>query len=342
MTYTPPFTISSKSINLIAEIAARLERAAIEEENADSIRLRKINRMKTIHGSLAIEGNTLSEEQVTALIDGKHVVAPVKEVQEVRNAILAYERFMDFDPYNQKDLLKAHGIMALGLVDNPGHFRKGGVCVAGKDGISHIAPPADRVPFLISDLFGWLKSADDHILIKSSVFHYEFEFIHPFADGNGRMGRFWQSRLLATWNPVFEHLPVENLIWEHQAEYYKAIERSTDATDSGIFVEFMLEALLNGIVRRSKNGTVNAKNGTANVKNDTVNGIVNDTVNMENDTVNIILNEIRNNPSVSYEDLAQKTGKSRMTISRKIAELKKQGLLRRVGADKNGHWELAE
>lgn len=147
MGYTPPFTITSKAINLIAEISARLERFTIEQEKEEGLRLRKINRMKTIRGSLAIEGNSLSEEQVTALIDGKTVIAPVKEVQEARNAILAYENFMNFNPYNYNDLLKAHGIMALGLVDSPGHFRKGGVCVAGKDGISHIAPPPDRVPF---------------------------------------------------------------------------------------------------------------------------------------------------------------------------------------------------
>ena len=169
--YTSPFSVSSKAINLISEISAQLERFAIRLEQADAIKLRKVNRMKTIRGSLAIEGNTLSEEQVTALIEGKHVIAPLREVQEVRNAINAYEAFNSFAPYDYKDLLKAHGIMALGLVDNPGHFRIGNVCVAGREGVSHIAPPAGRVPFLIRDLFEWLETSSDHILIKSSVFH---------------------------------------------------------------------------------------------------------------------------------------------------------------------------
>ena len=171
MSYEPPFKITAKSINLISEISAVVERVKINSEKSEFLKLRKVNRMKTIRGSLAIEGNSLTEEQVTALIDGKHIVAPVKEVQEVRNAIKVYENFDSFNAYDWRDLLKAHGIMALGLVDNPGHFRKSGVCVAGKEGVSHIAPPADMVLNLINDLFDWLKTSEDHILIKSCVFH---------------------------------------------------------------------------------------------------------------------------------------------------------------------------
>ncbi|MCI5829665.1 MAG: Fic family protein [Spirochaetales bacterium] len=260
MSYEPPFKITAKSINMISEISALVERFTISCKESDSLKLRKVNRMKTIQGSLAIEGNTLTEEQVTALIDGKTVVAPLKEVQEVRNAIKVYERFNEFNTYDWKDLLKAHALMAMGLVDNPGHFRQKGVCVAGKNGVSHIAPPADMVPALIADLFGWLKNSEDHILIKSCVFHYEFEFIHPFEDGNGRMGRFWQSKILSEWNGVFENLPVENMIWENQPEYYKAIELSTQNTDSGIFVEFMLGLILKVTVNShvfSKNKSLN-------------------------------------------------------------------------------------
>lgn len=312
MSYEPPFKITAKSINLISEISAVLERVKINSEKSEFLKLRKVNRMKTIRGSLAIEGNSLTEEQVTALIDGKHIVAPVKEVQEVRNAIKVYENFDSFNAYDWRDLLKAHGIMALGLVDNPGHFRKSGACVAGKEGVSHIAPPADMVLNLINDLFDWLKTSEDHILIKSCVFHYEFEFIHPFEDGNGRMGRFWQSKILSQWNPIFANLPIENMIWENQAEYYKAIELSTDNTDSGIFVEFMLGLIL-----------------------DSLNTHISDTV---NDTVNLILNLIKEDPLISYDEIAKKLEKSRATISRKISELKKQGIIERVGADKNGKW----
>ena len=323
MSYRPPFEITAKAINLISEISAQLERFSIAMEQGDSVQLRKINRMKTIHGTLAIEGNSLSEEQVTALIEGKHVIAPLREVQEVRNAILAYGQFMKFDPYNEDDLLKAHGIFALGLVDNPGHFRKGGVCVMGRDGISHVAPPAHRVPFLISDLFDWVKKSEDHILIKSSVFHYEFEFIHPFPDGNGRMGRFWQSRLLAEWNPVFEYLPVENMIRENQADYYKAIERTTDENDSGIFAEFMLQTILDAIKKHKKKVTAKvAVKVTANQQK--------------------IISAINENPYITQEELSKKVGIAVKNIKENMKKLQEHGIIRRIGADKNGHWEIVK
>ena len=325
MLYEPPFKITSKAINLISLIAAAMERLSIRFEQADGIRLRKINRMKTIQGSVAIEGNTLTEEQVTALIDGRHIIAPVKEVQEVKNAIQAYEHCMSFNPYQTEDLLAAHKLMTIGLVNNPGHFRRGSVCIAGKEGVSHIAPPADRVPFLMSDLFQWLKDTDEHPLIKSSVFHYEFEFIHPFEDGNGRMGRLWHSRILAEWNPLFIHLPIENMILQNQAAYYQALEHSTAQNDSGIFIDFMLEIIIKTIQENKQDNTVD------NALNDTV-----------NDTVNAILRCIKENPAISYEELTKKTGKSRVTIGRKLAELKKAGRITRVGADKNGYWHIEE
>ena len=321
MSYEPPFKITSKAINLISQISADMERFKIRLEQEDGIRLRKINRMKTIQGSLAIEGNTLTEEQVTALIEGKHVIAPMREVQEVKNAIKVYEKCMSFNPYKEKDLLKAHEILTMGLLDNPGHFRKGGVCIAGKNGISHIAPPADRVPFLMSDLFDWLKNSDYHPLIKSCVFHYEFEFIHPFEDGNGRMGRLWHSRILADWNPIFIHLPIENMILKNQAAYYKALEQSTDENDSGIFIDFMLEIIVKTIKNNRKKSTLN------------------ETV---NETVNPIIKYLKENPEISYEQLAEKMGKSRVTISRKISELKKAGIIKRIGADKNGYWQIVD
>ena len=338
--YTPPFTITAKAINLIAEISAQVERFAIRMEQEDSLMLRKVNRMQTIRGTLAIEGNTLSEEQVTALIDGKHVVAPVKEVQEVRNAITAYDSFMDFNPYNQKDLLKAHGMMALGLVDNPGHFRHGAVCVAGKKGVSHIAPPADRVPFLIGDLFEWLKNSQDHALIKSSVFHYEFEFIHPFDDGNGRMGRFWQSRILAEWNPVFAHIPIENMIWENQAAYYKAIEDSTDANDSGIFVDFMLEVILHALKARiQKQKNLNPDESVT--VNDSVKVTPKVTVKV-NVNQQKILDVIKENPHVTMDELSKLVGIAKKNIFNNMKKLQEAGLLKRVGADKNGYWEILQ
>lgn len=340
MSYEPPFKITAKSINMISEISAFVERAKINSEKADNLKLIKINRMKTIRGSLAIEGNSLSEEQVTALIDGKHIIAPLKEIQEVRNAIKVYESFDEFDAYDWKDLLKAHEIMAFGLVDHPGHFRKTGVCVAGKDGISHIAPPADRLPFLISDLFDWLKNAEDHPLIKSCVFHYEFEFIHPFEDGNGRMGRLWQSKILSDWNRIFANLPVENMIWENQAEYYKAIAESTKNTDSGIFTEFMLSLIVNTLKKHA-------------VKNDTVNDNVNDNVNgnvkiTRKITVKItanqkkILDAIKQKPFATQEELSEIVGITKANINKNMKKLQENGIIERIGADKNGEWKIVK
>ena len=324
MSYEPPFKISAKSINLISEISANVERVKINLEKSDSIKLRKVNRMKTIRGSLAIEGNSLSEEQVTALIDGKHVIAPMKEVQEVRNAIKAYENFADFDAYSWKDLLKAHEIMAFGLVDNPGHFRKSGVCVAGKDGISHIAPPADMVQGLITDLFEWLKNTDIHPLIKSCVFHYEFEFIHPFEDGNGRMGRLWQTVILKEWKSIFAWLPVETLIKENQAEYYKVLNSSDSLGESTDFILFMLEIILKTItqiVETEKKITVK------------INAKI--TVNQKK-----ILEAVKQNPFLTQEELSEIVGISKLNINKNMKKLQEAGLLERIGADKNGKWQV--
>lgn len=319
MSYTPPFKISAKTIQYVSDIASLLERFKIRLEQKDSLRLRKINKMKSIHGSLAIEGNSLSEDEVSSLIEGKTVIAPLKEIQEVKNAIKTYEKFSSFNPFSKKDLLKAHEIMTLGLVEHNGKFRKGGIVVAGKEGIAHIAPPADRVPFLIDDLFEWLEKSEDHILIKISVFHYEFEFIHPFEDGNGRMGRFWQSRLLAEWNQVFEFLPIENMIWENQSEYYKAIQESTDSNDSGIFVEFMLFIILKSLQEHSKNEPI-------------IEPII--------EPINLILSLLKENPSYTKEELAEKIGKSRATVTRILSKLVDEGKIKRIGSNKTGHWEI--
>lgn len=196
--YIPPFTISTNAINLIAEISAQIERYAIRLEQSDGLRLRKANRVRTIHSSLAIEGNMLSEDEVKDIIDGKTVMAPLRQIQEVKNAIKTYELYEKLNPFDVNDLLKAHGTMMMALTDDAGKFRRGGVGVFSEERLVHMAPPADRVPFLIDDLFEWLKQAKDHLLIRSCVFHYEFEFIHPFSDGNGRMGRLWQSLILGT------------------------------------------------------------------------------------------------------------------------------------------------
>ena len=241
--YAPPFTITPEIVNAVAAISATIGRLTALDAQAASLKLRRANRIRTIRGSLAIEGNTLSEAQITAILDGKRVIAPPREVQEVKNALAAYEHFSDWVPSNENDLLDAHRLMLLGLIDEAGAYRSGGVGVMADGQVIHMAPPAQRVPYLMTDLLGWLASTAHHPLIASSVFHYEFEFIHPFSDGNGRMGRLWQSLILAQWHPVFANLPVESLIFERQQTYYQAIQESTRKTDSASFILFMLNAI---------------------------------------------------------------------------------------------------
>jgi Fic family protein len=243
----PPYTITPEILSLVAAISEAIGRLTVLADQAKALRLRRINRIRTIHGSLAIEGNTLTEAQITAILEGKRVIAPPREVQEVKNALAAYERYDSWKPESQKDLLEAHRILMSGLIDEAGMYRHGGVGVMAGQLVIHLAPPADRVPYLMTDLFGWLAATGAHPLITSSVFHYEFEFIHPFADGNGRMGRLWQNLMLARWNPLFADIPVESLIFEHQTEYYHAIQESTKKTDSAPFIAFMLRMILDAV-----------------------------------------------------------------------------------------------
>ena len=242
--YQPPYTITTEILNQVAAISQAIGRLTLLTEQSKALRLRRVNRVRTIHGSLAIEGNTLSESQITAMLDGKRVIAPPREVQEVKNALAAYDHFNSWRPSTEKDLLEAHRLLMAGLIDEVGKYRRGGVGVMAGQDVIHVAPPADRVPRLMADLFGWLSKTDAHPLIASAVFHYEFEFIHPFADGNGRMGRLWQSLILASWNPLFGDIPVESLVYEHQAEYYTALRTSTARTDSAPFITFMLRMIL--------------------------------------------------------------------------------------------------
>jgi Fic family protein len=320
--YKPPFSISAKAINLIADISAQIERYAIRMEQEDGLQLRKINRIKTIQGSLAIEGNTISESLITAIVEGKHVVAPVREIQEVKNAIKTYDAFTSLNPFKVKDLLTAHALMMNALVDDAGNFRRGGVGVfSGKKAV-HVAPPAARVPLLIDDLFDWLKKSEDHLLIKSCVFHYEFEFIHPFIDGNGRLGRLWQSLILSKLHPLFEYLPVENIVFQNQQRYYEAINQSTNATDCILFIEFMLEEILITLKNRQGKPLEIEVDGT-------VSGTASDTVNL-----------IKANPKITIDELTLKLSKSRRTMTRTIKKLQDEGIISRIGSDKTGCWRV--
>lgn len=248
MSYQPPYTITPKILHLIAEISENLGRLSVVLEQSSNLRLRRINRIRTIQGSLAIEGNTLTERQITAILEDKPVIAPPREIQEARNALLAYEQLDLWQASNEQHLLDAHQLLMKGLIDKVGIYRHKGVGVMHGDQVIHMAPPANRVNILMADLLSWLKTTPDHALIKSCVFHYEFEFIHPFIDGNGRMGRLWQTLILSQWNPLFVHIPVESMVYAQQQAYYQALNESTLKTDSAPFIEFMLTAILKACV----------------------------------------------------------------------------------------------
>lgn len=239
----PPYQITSSILKLISEISIKLGEVNANYLNKQSPQLRKNNRIKTIHSSLQIEGNTLSLDQVSALIDNKRVVGPQKDVKEVLNAINVYDQLSNFDCNNEKSFLKAHKFLMNGLISNNGQYRNSGVGIMKGNKLTHLAPPAENIKFLMKDLFNYLKTSEDPALIKSSVFHYETEFIHPFSDGNGRMGRMWQTIILMNDFPVFEYLPFETLISKKQKEYYSALSQSDKVGHSTIFIEFMLQTL---------------------------------------------------------------------------------------------------
>lgn len=240
----PPFEITNAIIGYVAEIAELTGKLSSTNKFSANPMLRRTNRIRTIHGSLAIEQNTLTLEQVTAVLNGKQVLAPPKDIAEVKNAYEIYERLEELDPYSVDDLLTAHSIMTRGLVDESGVFRSKPVGVVDQEGhVLHFGTLPQYVPDLVMELLDWVKSSDVHMLIRSCVFHYEFELIHPFADGNGRVGRLWHTLLLSKWNPAFAWLPVESIIHDRQEAYYAAINASNDAGESTVFIEFMFSAI---------------------------------------------------------------------------------------------------
>lgn len=239
----PPYDISPKILKLITAISEKIGEVNANYLSKQSPQLRKQNRIKTIHSSLQIEGNTLSEEQITALIENKRVIGPEKEVLEVLNAIRVYEKLEEYKLHSDKSFLKAHQELMQGLIESAGKYRKQGVGIMKESKVEHIAPPYENVPHLMKDLFEYVKDSEELTLIKSCVFHYEMEFIHPFLDGNGRMGRLWQTLILMSEYPVFEFLPFETLISQTQNEYYQALAMSDKSGKSTFFIEYMLEVI---------------------------------------------------------------------------------------------------
>ena len=239
----PPYTITPIILQLVSSISRKLGEVDANYLNKQSPQLRKGNAIKTIHASLQIEGNTLSEEQITALVDNKKIVGPEKDVIEVLNAIRVYQQLDQYNCFSERSFLKAHKTLMQGLVKHPGKYRQQGVGIVKGSRVEHIAPPHKNVPFLMKELLAYLKNPGELSLIKSCVFHYEMEFIHPFLDGNGRMGRLWQTLILSREFPIFNFIPFETLIRNTQKDYYKALAMSDKNGHSTVFVEYMLNVI---------------------------------------------------------------------------------------------------
>ena len=319
------FTASGRVLRLVMDIAAALERYKIVMEGPEGVRLRKLNRIRTVRGTTAIEGNTLTEAQVTAILAGKRVAGSKREIDEVKGAFAAYAAVEGLDPLSPKDLLKAHALMTMGLVDRPGKWRNCNVGVFNAQGKAmHHAPPWDQVPLLMKDLFDWLKRSKEVPLVKSCIFHFVFETIHPFSDGNGRLGRLWQTAILGRWDPLFYAAPVENMVYSHQRQYYRALHRSQVAGDAAPFVEFMLEVILRTIKAKGElKGREKSREKSRGKSREK------------------ILSLLRSNPTLTQSSLARHLGLSVKAIEKNIRILKDAQRLRRIGPDKGGHWEVA-
>lgn len=312
--YTPPYKITSKILKLSTQISEELTKLQFTGVEKVNPMLRKKNRIKTLAGTLEIEGNFLGEEKITAILDGKRVLGTVKELAEVQGAIKAYEKLDNYRYDELDDLLQAHNILMEEILTTAGSFRNVNVKVG-----EHIAPQPNIVNELMKNLFSWLKNSDEHMLLKSCIFHYEFEFIHPFSDGNGRIGRLWQSVILNSFNPIFSLLPTESIVRDYQEEYYKAIEDSTALGESTPFIEFMLEIILKSIQ------TILKSDQKSNYKSDQK-----------------VLALMKENSKITIYELMEKLSMSESGIKKVIKKLKDEGSINRVGSLKSGHWEVKE
>ena len=322
MNYTPPFTITSKILSQVSDIVELLTDIKHIQSNLNTPTLRKKNRISSITGTLQIEGNSFTYEKITDVIDGKRVLGTTRELAEVQGAIKAYDSLESFNYKEIKDLLTSHKILMSELLNNAGNFRNGDVGIYGEDGVSHVAPPANLIHNLMRELFEWLKTTKEHPLIVSCIFHYEFEFIHPFSDGNGRVGRLWQTVILNHYKNIFSYLPIESIVKENQAKYYKALEDSGSLGESTPFIEFMLDIILKTLNEIQKeNIPISAQqNAQQNAQQ--------------------ILNEINKNKYITIKELSDICKIGTRTIQKKINDLKEQNIIKRVGANKGGHWEI--
>ena len=308
----PPFEINERIMADVIEIAELVGRVSVTDKISMNPTLRRTNRIQTIYSSLAIEQNTLDIEQVTAVLSGKRVIASPKDIAEVQNAYEIYDNMDKLNPYSIDDILKAHSVMERGLLNEAGEFRSRPVGVADSEGnILHFGTLPQYVPNLIQELLEWTEKSEIHLLIKSCVFHYEFELIHPFADGNGRMGRLWHTLLLSKWNPIFAWLPIESIIHDNQREYYNAINVSNNNGNSTVFIELMLS-----VITQALQESINDKPKNISSKNDLRWNKINDYL----ETHEYILNS----------DVQKLLGVSSATATRILVGFMKDGKLKRI------------
>lgn len=321
--YKPPFDITDKIANLTIEICQLIKQFQATTNFSKNPKLRKKNRIKSIYSSLSIEHNSLTEEQVTAVINGIKVIAPQRDILEVQNACSAYENLSKLNPYNISDLLKTHAIMMRGLSTDAGYFRARGVGVYKGSELIHMGTRPEYVPTLMQQLIDWTKKSKIHPLIKSCIFHYEFEYIHPFSDGNGRTGRLWHTLILSKWEPLFAWLPIESLIYERQSEYYKALAISDNEGKSTKFIEFML-TVIRDVLKKNVGINLETEDGIKKINQGRV------------------LGYLEKNQKASATKTALELGLSSRQVERIIAQLKKEGHLQREGSNKNGTWKVTK
>ena len=318
--YIPPYNITDKMLDYVSKIMKKIGEIDYINLNKKP-ELRKQNRINSIHSSLAIENNALSLNQVKDVIDGKPVIGEQRDIQEVKNAYKAYEELENINPYSIEDIKRIHGIMTFLLEEQSGRFRTHGEGVYDGEDLIFMCPPAKMIDSLMEQLFNWLNEAKDrvHPLILSSVFHYEFVFIHPFGDGNGRMARLWQTAILSKWEEVFEYIPIESLIKKYQEDYYKAIYNSNNAGNSNEFIEFMLKMI-----------------------NETLSELLETTTQefTQKTTQEKIINLIREKPSITQVEMAKKLEITRDGIAYNIRILKENGSIKREGPTKKGIWKV--
>lgn len=319
MTYKPEFEIDDEMLMLVSDISVLIDR--IPEGNVPhrDLRLRQSSRIRSIQSSLAIEGNTLSLEEVTDVIEGKRVLGNPREIMEVKSAVKAYDMIDGLDPYSAEDVLRAHAEMMDGLVDSPGEFRDCDIGVYKGPVPIHIAPHPEDVPMLMDDLINWAKDSDIHPLIKGCIFHCRFEYIHPFVDGNGRMGRLWHMLILSRWKHLFAYIPIETCIRLNKKEYYAALAES-DKDDISVFIKFMLRMAFAAV--------------------DEYADIVSVRFGRSHDTEAVILDMISTDPNLTSAKMAIMLGVSDRTVKRYLSLMTKKGLIKREGSDKTGQWKI--